>query len=372
MKEVKFGIVGIGHMGGTHAKSITAGNIKNARLVAVCDIDPLRLSWAEENLDPTVKKFSTYDELLMNVDVDAVIIATPHYFHPPMAIKALEHGKHVMVEKPAGVTTKSVKEMNAVANKHPELVYGLMFNQRTNPLYQKARELVQGGELGEIKRTNWVITDWYRPQAYYNQSDWRATWAGEGGGVLVNQAPHQLDLWQWICGMPKKMTSFCAFGRYRDIEVENDVTAVAEYENGATGVFVTSTHDFPGTNRFEIIGDGGQIVIEHGKMTFKKLKVKESEFNRTNTEVWAGPSFEVIEYSEQNAWGHQHNEILINFTDAILNGTPLIAPAQEGLKGVTIANAIHLSSFIGETVDLEPFDDELYNQELLKRREESK
>ncbi|MDF2699416.1 MAG: gfo/Idh/MocA family oxidoreductase [Haloplasmataceae bacterium] len=366
-KMVRFGIVGIGHMGGTHAENINQGKITDGKLVAVCDIDPKRLKWAEEKLNSSVKKYSDYDEMIKDEEIDAIIIATPHYFHPPMAIKALNNGFHTLIEKPAGVYTKQVREMNEVAKLHPELVFGLMLNQRTNPVYQKAREIVTSGILGEIKRTNWIITDWYRPQAYYNQGGWRATWEGEGGGVLANQDPHQLDLWQWICGMPKKMTAFCYFGRNRDIEVENDVTAVCEYENGATGVFVTSTHDYPGTNRFEISGDNGQLIIENGKLVFKKNKVSESAFNKSNKEPWSTPGFETIEYNIANAWGNQHNEILINFVSAILNGTELLAPGFEGIKGLTIANAMLLSTFVNQTIDLNHLDEELFYNELQKR-----
>ncbi len=369
---VKYGIVGIGAMGSTHAKNINDGKINDAKLVAVCDINEERIKWAEANLDSGVKKYTDYDEMLRDKEIDAIIIATPHYDHPPMAIKSLNTGHHTLIEKPAGVYTKAVKEMNEVANNNSHLVFGIMLNQRTNPIYQKAREIVKSGELGEIKRTNWIITDWYRPQAYYNQGGWRATWKGEGGGVLSNQDPHQLDLWQWICGMPKKMTAFCYYGRGRNIEVENDVTAVCEYQNGATGVFVTSTHDYPGTNRFEIAGDNGQLIIEKGKLIFNKNKMAESKFNAMNKEPWANPGFEHIEYNDVVLWGDQHNTILRNFTDAIINGTDLLAPGTDGIYGLTIANAMLLSSFINKTIELDNFDDDLYYNELLKRINKTK
>lgn len=364
---IRFGIVGIGNMGSVHAKEIDQGNITNAKLEAVCDIDPKRLEWAKENLSLHVKTYANYDEMLKNKDIDAILISTPHYLHPQMAIKALETKHHTLIEKPAGVYSKQVREMNEVASKHKDLVFGLMFNQRTNPIYQKAKEIIASGELGEIKRTNWIITDWYRPQAYYDQGGWRATWDKEGGGVLVNQAPHQLDLWQWICGMPKKITSLCLYGRNRQIEVENDVTVICEYENQATGVFVTSTHDYPGSNRFEISGDGGQIVIENNKLTFKKSKMLEKVFSKTNQEPWGTPGFDQYEFTDVVPWGIQHNLILNNFTDAIVNGTELLGPAEEGINGVIIANAIHLSSFLEKTIDLDDFDEDLYYEELKKR-----
>jgi len=369
---VKFAIVGIGTMGSNHARNFNEGKVINGQLVAVCDINPARLKWVEENLNPEIKKYRDYDEMLEAGGFEAVMIATPHYLHPPMAIKALNKGYHTLIEKPAGVYTKQVREMNEVAEKHPELVFGLMLNQRTNPLYQKAREIVQSGELGEIKRTNWIITDWYRPQAYYDQGGWRATWSGEGGGVLINQSPHQLDLWQWICGMPKTMRAFCYFGRNRKISVENDVTAFCEYPNGATGVFVTSTHDYPGSNRFEISGENGQIVIENSKLIFRKSKMNEKIFNETNKEAWHTPGFEVFEYKEAIDWGIQHVEIFNNFIRTIQTGAPLLAPGVEGIKSLKIANAMLLSTWLNETIDIENLDEELFYQKLQKRILEEK
>ena len=218
-----------------------------------------------------------------------VLVATVHNTHPVLAIKAFEKGLHVLIEKPAGVYTKQVRQMNEVACKNSNLVFGIMYNQRTNPLYQKLRDLIKTGELGEIKRTNWIITNWYRSQSYYNSGGWRGTWAGEGGGVLLNQAPHQLDLWQWNCGMPKRVRAFCSFGKYHQIEVEDDVTAYVEYENGATGVFIASTGEAPGTDRFEILGNRGKVVIEDGKLNFWRLRMEERQFNRKSTNGFEQP-----------------------------------------------------------------------------------
>jgi len=367
MNKLRYGIVGYGNMGSVHAQSIIENKIENSELVAICDIDLERLQIAQERFGDKVNYYETYDEMIKDNLIDAIIIATPHYFHPNMAIKALENNKHALIEKPAGVYTLQVKEMNEVTLKHPNLTFGIMLNQRTNPLYKKAKEIVSSGELGEIRRSNWLITNWYRPQAYYNSGGWRATWAGEGGGVLLNQAPHQLDLWQWICGMPEKITAFCEFGKHRDVEIENDVTAYAVYPNGATGIFITSTHEYPGTNRFEISGDNGQIIIENDTLIFNKLKMKESEFNQANQKVWSNPGFDKFEFKTTNQWGGQHNEILQNFTDAILYKTPLIAQGIEGINGLTISNAMLLSTFTNQTIDLKNIDETLFYKELQKR-----
>src|SRR5690625_1954658 len=209
-------------MGSAHGKQIFDGKIPNAELTAVCDINPDRLSWAEDTFGDSVERFDTPKAFIEAKACDAVFIATPHYDHPSLAIESLENDYHTLIERPAGVYTKAVREMNEVAEASDK-VFGIMYNQRTSPLYQKVKDLIDSGELGEMKRTVWIITDWYRPQSYYDAGDWRATWSGEGGGVLLNQDPHQLDLWQWICGMPVRVRSFMSFGKYRNIEVEDDV-----------------------------------------------------------------------------------------------------------------------------------------------------
>lgn len=376
MNKVRFGIIGIGKMGSQHCMRFTHGLIKNGVLTAVCDIAPERKKWAEEKLAPKgVEFFDDYKALIDSGKVDAVLIATPHYYHPVMAIYALEKGLHTLIEKPAGVYTKAVREMNEVAAAKPELTFGIMYNQRTNKLYRFAKELVETGRLGSMKRINWIITNWYRPQAYYDQGGWRGTWAGEGGGVLINQCPHQLDLFQWLGGMPSSVRAHTEVGKNRNINVENDVTAFMEYENGATGVFITSTHDFPGTNRLEIEGDKGKLVIEGGKLTFTELAVSETEFNAVNRKFMPRiPSRKIKKRigllgQAKMFLFEQHTGIINNFISNILFGTPLIAPGEEGIRGLTISNAIHLSGWTGEKVTL-PINEDKYIEELEKRKAE--
>lgn len=378
MDKVRFGIIGIGKMGSLHCLRFTHGLIKNGTLAAVCDISPERKEWAEKNLKAKgVEFFDDYKSLIDSGKVDAVLVATPHYDHPVIATYALSKGLHTLIEKPAGVYTKAIRELNEYAATKPELTFGIMYNQRTNKLYRFAKELVETGRLGEMKRINWIITNWYRPQAYYNQGGWRGTWAGEGGGVLINQCPHQLDLFQWLGGMPSMIRGYAKVGRNRDINVENDVTAYMEYPNGATGVFITSTHDFPGTNRLEIDGDKGKIVIENNKLVFTELEVAESVFNATNKKFMPSiPSHKTVKRMSKlgelmmNVFG-QHTGIINNFTNHIVNGEPLIAPGAEGIRGLTISNAIHLSSWTGEAVEL-PIDEDKFIVELEKRKAEEK
>jgi len=380
MSKVKLGIIGFGAQGGAYAGFISEGRVTNMEIGAICDIDPEKKKAVEEKY-PNVPFYDNYIEMIESGDVDAVVTTVPHYLHPEMGIEALKRDVHVLGEKPAGVYTKQVKELNEYAATKPELTFAIMFNQRTNELYQKVKEIVDNGEIGNIRRTNWIITTWWRPQGYYDQSAWRATWEGEGGGVLVNQAPHQLDLLQWIAGMPKKVYSNVKYGYQRDIAVEDEVTTILDYGNGATGVFITCTHDAIGTDRFEILGDKGKIVVDDSKkVTVKRLRKSESEMNKTMDMMEVAKlvmggnvdelyETEVLEF--ESVWGGQHVAVLENFAANILNGEELIAPGSDGINGVALANAIHLSSWLGKEVEL-PVDEEEYLQELNKKIEEEK
>lgn len=380
MKKLRLGIIGLGAQGGAYAGFITEGKVPNMEIGAICDIDPEKKALAAEKY-PDAPFYDDYIAMIESGDVDAIVTCVPHYLHPEMGINALKRDVHALLEKPAGVYTKQVKELNDFAATKPELTFGIMFNQRANELYQKVKSVIDNGEIGGIRRTNWIITTWWRPQGYYDQSAWRATWEGEGGGVLVNQAPHQLDLLQWIAGMPKKVYSNVKYGYQRDIAVEDEVTALLDYGNGATGVFVTATHDVMGTDRFEILGDKGKIVVDDSKkVTIKRLKVPEAEMSakmdmqdvmKIFMGTGAGDIYdeEVLEF--ENVWGAQHTDVLKNFAANVLDGTPLLAPGSDGIQGVALANAIHLSSWLDKEVEL-PVDEELYFAELTKKIEEEK
>lgn len=373
-EKLKYAIIGIGNMGSSHIRMYKNGDIKEMELVAVCDVKQERLDFALEQV-PGIKTFTSTDELLDSGLVDAIIIATPHYLHPVLTKQALEKGINVLCEKPAGVYTKNVRELNEYV-KTQDKTYAIMFNQRTNHVYRKAKELVSSGIYGEIRRTNWIITDWYRTQGYYNSGGWRATWDGEGGGVLMNQAPHNLDLWQWICGMPSKITAFCHNGKWHDIEVEDDVTIYAEYPNGATGVFITTTGDCPGDNRFEITLDKAKIICTNDTIEVTELSDKISDYTFENTtSSKANDGFKKLDYKkidvETDGKNEKHAGVTNAFAAHILHGTPLIADGTEGINGLTLCNAAYLSSWLGKTIEL-PFDEDLYLEELNKRRATSK
>ena len=381
MKQVKLGIIGMGNMGSSHFKGIIDQADCEIVVTAVAD----RL---EPKLEAVKKTVSTFNEahperqiamptmfsegidLIKSGECEAILIAVPHYDHPTLAIEGFKAGLHVMCEKPAGVYTLQVREMMEEADKHPELKFGMMFNQRTNCLFRKMKEIIDSGELGEIRRTNWIITDWYRPQAYYDSGDWRATWSGEGGGVLLNQCPHNLDLWQWICGMPVYVDAKMSFGRLHDVEIEDEVTAFVRYANGATGTFITTTGEAPGANRFEIVCDGGTIVCDDGNLILKKLEVPESVFTKTNKASFGAPKCtrSIVETDGQNL---QHKAVRNAFAAAILRDEPMIADGREGINGLMISNAMHLSAWTGKAVEL-PFDEQLFKDLLMEHVKNSK
>jgi predicted dehydrogenase len=357
-KTLRLGIVGLGNMGSVHAGIILAGKVPGLELTAVCDVDSSRLAGY-----PQLHRFAESSEMLKSGDIDAVLIATPHYAHTTIGIEALKLGLHVLVEKPISVHKADCERLIA-AYKNKKQVFAAMFNQRTDSIYQKIRQVVQGGELGKIRRINWIITDWFRTEAYYASGGWRATWPGEGGGVLLNQCPHNLDLYQWIFGMPNKVRGFCQLGRYHNIEVEDDVTAYLEYPDGTTAVLVTSTGEAPGTNRLEITGEQGRLVMENGKISFIRNEVGMSEFSGTTPGSYNRPETWNIEIPVTQK-GEQHTGILKNFTNAVLHGEKLLSPAPEGIHSVELANAILMSSLTESTVEI-PFSGAKYEKILKK------
>ena len=366
MEKVRFGIVGCGNMGTGHSRHFREGNVTNGVLTAVCDINEKKFAGFKERFGDTISYFNNAEDMYKSGLCDCVIICTPHYSHTDLAILAMDYELNCIVEKPAGVYTLQVKEMLARAEKS-EKILGIMFNQRTNPAFKTMKKMIADGKIGDIKRTNWIITDWYRTQYYYDTGAWRATWAGEGGGVLYNQSPHQLDLFQWIIGMqPSKVHAFCHYGKWHDIEVEDDVTCYVEYPNGATGVFITTTADAPGTNRFEVTGTLGTLIFENNKLYYKQL-LKDERVHCMEADKGFEPpaSLPTVEI-ELEGDNPQHLGILNNIANAILGLEPVYAPAKDGLAGVQLANAMHLSSWLGESVSL-PINDELFFEELKKR-----
>lgn len=365
MDKVKIAVIGLGNIGTLHLDNIEKE--PKVELAAVCDIVPEKATAAAERYG--VKAYFDSDTLLAERVCDAVIVATPHYAHTTIGIAAMGAGYHVLVEKPISVHKADCERLIA-AHTDKDLVFAAMFNQRTDPMYRKIRDMVTSGELGTLLRVNWIITNWFRTQTYYDSGGWRATWEGEGGGVLLNQCPHNLDLLQWIVGMPLQVRGFCDIGKRHNIEVEDEVTAFMVYPEGCTGLFVTSTGEAPGTNRLEIAGDRGKLVMENDRVVFTQNEVPATEFLRTSMASFARPPSTDVEVLYEGHGG-QHAAILENFADAILTGAPLIAPAEEGIRSVELANAMLFSSLQGKTVDL-PLDAAAYEAELMRLIAESK
>ena len=348
MEKVKFGIIGIGNMGSTHVVNISSLN--NCELTAVCDIDPEAFKRIDEGIRAKLKLFTDPEKFLKEADIDAVVISVPHYSHPDLAILAMQQGKHIIVEKPIAVHKAEAERMIAEAKKYPELKKSAMFNQRTIPAHKKIKQMIDSGELGKITRVNWIITDWFRSQCYYDSGDWRASWRGEGGGVLLNQCPHQLDLMQWFFGMPCKVRATAKFGKYHDIEVEDEVNAYLEYPDGKTGNFIASTGEIPGTNRLEIMAERGRLVYEGGKLEFKRNEVETSVFCKTTDKRFGVPDIWTCEIPLAPGSPTPHKLIVENVANAILHGTPLLAPMEEGINALELGNAMLLSGWKEETV----------------------
>lgn len=363
MKNVRFGIIGVGNMGSSHAACLAAGKIEGAVLAALCDIDKNRRNILSEKY-PNAVIFADYKEMILSGIVDAIIVATPHPLHSEMSVFAMENGVDVLCEKPADITAEKALYSAEIAKKSGRK-YAVMFNQRTNPLFREAKRIVQSGELGSPCRLVWIVTNWYRTQHYYDHGDWRATWKGEGGGVLMNQAPHNLDIWQWIFGMPTRIFATCGNGKYHNIEVEDDATIIAQYPNGATATFITSTGEYPGTNRLEITGSKGKLVIEQGKLKKWILPCDEREFcfNHPFPTVDFEPEYSEMTQTEQESG---HVGILQNFTDSILKNERLISPGKDGVYELLISNSAYLSAQKSEWIDL-PCDAKKYEDFLISR-----
>ena len=361
---VRLAIIGLGVMAQMHLKH--ASEMEGVEVSAVCDAKDEPRNTAGERYQCAT--FASHTELLEADVCDAVLIATPHYFHTSIGIDALKAGKHVLVEKPVSVQKADCERLIA-AHTNKDLVFAAMFNQRTDPYYKKLKQIIDAGELGDLVRVSWIITNWFRTEAYYRGGGWRATWKGEGGGVLINQCPHQLDLMQWLFGMPSRVVGFCGLGKRHDIEVEDQVTAYLEYDNGATGTFITSTGEAPGTNRLEVAGERGKVVIEDDTFRFIRNEVPADHHIRNSPESFGKPDIWNVQVPV-DGHGGQHKEVLKNFIDAVRTGESLIAPASEGIRSVELGNAILYSSLTQQPIDL-PLDGAAYEAKLNQLIKES-
>ncbi len=372
-----FAVIGIGRMGGIHARNLAKGRVKGARLVAVCDIDSAKLDAFGEKYRH-VQTFESYKNMIELCKPNAVIIATPHYSHVEIAAYCMQEGVCVLSEKPQSVTVGECMRANAVAEAYSGTLYGLMFNQRTNPVYSRAKRIVGEGGIGELRRVTFVVTGWYRSQFYYDMGDWRASWRGEGGGILINQCVHQLDVLQWITGMPCSVQA-TAKTVNRNITVENDVIAVLGYPNGANGVFIASGHELCGGNRLEIVGDKGRLLITDRTLKYTRFEHSEPGVNASVTKGYGSTravtkryGYGIFRLLEDALYGQQMR-VVQAFAD-VLNGKRKepVAYGREGINSLSLINGIYLSAYGGKRVEfpLDPEEvEELYTE--LRRREDA-
>ncbi len=349
---IRTAVIGVGNMGSKYASIIQDKRVSGMELSALTRVkDPYREELCR-SIDSGIPVFESADILFEAVEkgtlqIDAVIIATPHYAHEELAVRAFKNGLHVLCDKPSGVYSRQARLMEEAADDSGK-VFSMVFNQRTLPVYKQLKEIVSSGRYGELKRVNWIVTDWYRPEKYYKSSSWHATWDKDGGGVLLNQCPHNLDLLQWICGNPARVQGFCHEGKFHNIEVEDDVTAYLEWENGATGTFITSTGDAPGINRLEISLEEALIVCENGLIRIGELAqemgCKEADYRRNSTDYFRkikGTWSEILPDKEE----HPYEKVIQCFADEI-NGTgKSIADGRQGRLSLLMSNAIYLSSW---------------------------
>ena len=360
MDTVRFGIIGLGNIGGLHAEYLPT--LSHAAVTAMCNRGlARRQTWAQRLKGPV---FANHHELLESGLVDAVLIATPHVDHVPIALAAFARNVHVLCEKPLAPGIKAARGLvESYHEKYTHLKFGIMFQMRTNPLLREVRKLIRDGELGEIYRFTWIATNWFRTWAYYASGGWRATWAGEGGGVLINQCPHNLDMIWYLLGMmPTRVTAVAAIGKRHPIEVEDEVSAILEYPNGAVGHFITSTGEAPGTNRLEIVGDRGRLLVEDGKIRLTRSRVGVAEFGRTATEAFGMPEMSEVEISASGA-PESHQAVTQQFVDVVRNdltNAQLIAPGPEGLHSLELGNAMLLAGMTRQCITL-PLDGEAYD-----------
>jgi predicted dehydrogenase len=364
MENVRLGIVGLGNMGKAHLHNIRTGKVPGLRVTALCE----SVGTLPELLEGE-HPFTDVSQMIRSGRIDAILICTPHFSHTTIGIEALENGLHVLVEKPISVHKADCERLIA-AHKDKSKIFAAMFNMRTNATFKKVKDLIDSGELGQVRRIHWEVTNWFRTNYYYATGGWRGTWKGEGGGVLMNQCPHNLDLFQWMFGMPQSVRGFCQFGRYHQVEVEDNVTAYMAWENGTTATFVTSTGEAPGANRLEIAAENGRLTVTDGtKIHFQRNRQPMGKFCMEAEAAFAMPESWSMEIPV-DASGGQHVEILQNFTNAILKGEKLLSPAEQGIHSVELANAILLSTWQDKTIEL-PMSSADYERLLVEKGETS-
>ncbi|MAQ10247.1 MAG: oxidoreductase [Gammaproteobacteria bacterium] len=353
---VRVGVVGTGNIGSQHILLLQSGKIKGAQLAATA-------SRSASSLQTDVPHFKDYREMFSHADINAVLIATPTMSHVEIAQAAIQCGLPIMMEKPLAMSVGQAEKLLALVPDH--LQFAIMLSQRFDPAYARLKQLLMNNAIGNLQRIGWTMTKWYRPDIYYKVSRWRGTWPGEGGGLLINQCIHNLDVLQWLVGLPDSITAKVGFGKHHDIDVEDEVSAIMTFDNGAIGTLTASSGEAPGVNRLEIVGDRGSLILEHGVIDVLRADENVRTHCRTTHEMFGMPVFdrEVIEITEES---NQHAAVLQNFVDSLEIGSELLTPTEQGLGSLQLANGILLSAWNNETVTV-PIDTNQYEARLQEK-----
>lgn len=366
---IRIGIAGIGFIAEEYIKLFTQGQIQGAEIRALSSRNYSHMEEIRAKYRLDAALFTDYDAMLSSGKIDMVMICTPHYFHPGMAVKAIEQGIHTMIEKPVGVYPEELDELAKCVKSHPETLSGVLYCRRTNPVFAKIKQLLADGTLGKLKRVTWIVTDMYRTQAYFDIAGWRGTYSGEGGGLLMNQVSHHIDLLVWLCGLPEAMQANCYTARERNIEVENEVSITMEYPGNAVGQFIASTRECPGSNRLELSGSRGQIILDNEKdLTLRILETDETQFNATTNIPFAFiPYKEEVFHFDMMYNPVLQAKIVNNFIASLTDGTPVTCPVEEAVRSQQFIQGAYLSSWQDKKLTL-PVDGSAFTAELKKRQ----
>ncbi len=366
---IRVGIAGIGYIAEEYIKLFSQGKIKGAEISALSSRNYSHMKQIQDTYclqEATL--FTDYEGMLDSGTIDMVMICTPHFCHSNMAISSVERGIHTMIEKPVGVFPDELENLMNHVRLHSDTLSGVLYCKRSNPAFIKLKQLLDNGDIGDLKRITWIITDMYRPQVYFDANPWKGTFRGEGGGLMMTQVSHQIDLLVWLCGLPVTLQAFCYTGRERKIEVENEVTIIMEYPNNAVGQFIASSHECPGSSRLEIIGNRGQVILENENiLTFRSLQLDEKEYSVNCKEVYGR-----VPYTErQFNFGSIDNtvmqaEIINNFITAIFDKTPVLCPVQEAVDTQFFIQGAYLSAWEHKKQPI-PADSVTFTKELTKR-----
>jgi predicted dehydrogenase len=359
MQPLRIGLVGLGTMGRGHLSKETA--LPEVQIVGVADVDPAAVQSASQTYG--LPGYSSYQELIENGNCEAILIATPHPFHAPIAQYAARHGLHILSEKPIAVTVAEADAMLDAAKKAGVLL-GVMFQTRTEPWFKATHDLLASGVIGPIYRSVIVASHWYRTQAYYDSGSWRGTWTGEGGGVLMNQSPHSLDMFIWLGGKPTRVLARTST-RFHRIEVEDTAEALIDYGGDHTGYLYTSTAEWPGDDRYEFSGERGKLVV-NGRSVRLYRATERVQDTIDHLAVWGKPTgaWEEIPVEGEPPG---HAAVVVQFARAVRLGEPLVATGEDGVNSLELGNAIMLSGDLNQAVDL-PLNRNAYDRFLERKR----